>query len=119
LFFKQQFFTTAKIHTMKKIVMAISFDMIATAYTVSTAIPYLENILIIATIIKKTSAMENGIHNGANTHHQDQAITLHSFNTRNTMNKTPQSPIPPPPLSLSDISPNLLISIRFYWQAID
>lgn len=24
-----------------------------------------------------------GIHNGANTHHQDQVITLHNFNTKN------------------------------------
>lgn len=30
----------------------------------------------------------NGIHNGENTHHQDQAITLHSLSTINAIVKS-------------------------------
>ena len=35
------------------------------------------------------------IHNGLNTHHQLHSMTLHSFNTKNTMNSTHMIPTPP------------------------
>ena len=34
------------------------------------------------------------IHNGLNTHHQLHSMTLHSFNTKNTMNSTHMRPTP-------------------------
>lgn len=37
----------------------------------------------------------NGIHSGLHTHHQLHAITLQSFNTKNTTNSNPQKMIPP------------------------
>ena len=35
------------------------------------------------------------IHNGLNTHNQLHSMTLHNFNTKNTMNSTHMMPIPP------------------------
>lgn len=37
-----------------------------------------------------------GIHIGDVTHHHDQSMTLHSFNTKKTMNRIPPIPIPVP-----------------------
>lgn len=40
---------------------------------------------------KTTNNINRGIHNGAVTHHQDQAITSHNFKTKNTMNSANKS----------------------------
>ena len=47
-------------------------------------------------MITSTIAIAAGIHSGDKTHHQDQAITLHNFNTINAMARKPHKPIPPP-----------------------
>ena len=46
------------------------------------------------TTIKK-SPMEMGIQSGAETHHQLQSITLHSFSVRNIRNRELKKPVPP------------------------
>jgi len=43
----------------------------------------------------KIAINANGINAGENTHHQDQLITLHSFNTTNTINNTSRKLTPP------------------------
>jgi hypothetical protein len=41
-----------------------------------------------------TATISQGIHSGDVTHHQDQVITPVNFNTRKTINRTVQKPIP-------------------------
>jgi len=51
----------------------------------------------IAAITTMTKTNTKGSHNGLATHHQDHVMCFVSFNTRNTRNKAPEKPIPPPP----------------------
>lgn len=44
---------------------------------------------------RRTNPVANGIHSGLRTHNHDQAITLVSFKTMNTIANNPQNPIPP------------------------
>lgn len=37
------------------------------------------------TTLKIIATIQNGIHSGDNTHHQDQSFTLHNFNVMNTI----------------------------------
>lgn len=46
---------------------------------------------------------DNGIHNGEQTHHQDQSIVLVNFKTRKIKNKTVPNPIPLLAFFVSDI----------------
>ena len=58
----------------------------------ASIIPQIRNI---KNEIKNTpNKIPAGIQNGDVTHHQDQSIFPVSFNTKNTMNNTPGSPIP-------------------------
>ena len=49
---------------------------------------------------RMASRMAIGIQNGDNTHHHDQSMTWHNFNTTNAMPSRPA--IPMPPLALLD-----------------
>lgn len=55
-----------------------------------------------------------GIHNGANTHHHDQSITLHSFNTIKTMANKPQKLMPPPAEELVELLIKIYLSLMNY-----
>ena len=67
----------------------------------SLLVSYLNTYFISGSIRRiVTIAPANGIHNGANTHHQDQLITPISFKTINTIVNKPSSVTPPASLVL-------------------
>lgn len=62
----------------------------------------------------KAATQAKGIHNGLNTHHQDQSITLHNFNVINTMVSNPTKVMPP-----DDSEDLLLIIIYFRYSVVE
>jgi hypothetical protein len=76
--------------TLIRLNKILIFDLIS-----STEAPNIKAIMITKnTNPTRAKPIANGIQRGEVTHHQDQSIFPVSFNTKNTTNKTPGSPIP-------------------------